>query len=202
MDNPFDQIQKQIHNDVHHAVDEAMGSPVVLNRTIGEAMRHIGAFLDTNSTAYLPVRPDEVLCEPIKISEGNEAVLLVNRTIYTDNSFLVLADVHTGGDGVRTIDIFAYKPDSFMLARTKFLKLPEPVGKELIRQFDKLIKEDGNALFQALIAKNYFMNMKPVEDPLYNSDNVTDPALPAVDPVAAPEPIKSGGLPEIDSELI
>jgi hypothetical protein len=197
--NPFDQLkqqlQQQLHHDVHHAVDEAIASPMAVNRSVGEAMRHIGTMLEMQSTAYLPLRHDEILVEPAKMpGSENEAVLIVARQVHTENGFLVFANANTQGKQ-RFIDLTAYKPDIFDLRKTKFLKLPDQIRIELLRQFGVLMAGDGNAVFQVVIASNYFKN-EVAEDPLFNSDTSIS-SLPAVtEPSAGDEVVVSGGLPE------
>lgn len=200
MDN-MEQFKQEIQHSIHHAVEEAMGSPVMVNRAVGEAMRHIASFLDINCAAYLPIRPEEILVEPMRVMpDSTDAVLLVTRTMNVEQSFMVMANNKTV-NGERTFDLVAYKQDSFNLHKTKFLQLPKQVGDEIIRQLNKIITGEGLTLLQCVIAKNFF-RAEEVKDPaLFSSD--TAPNAEIKPPVSTPAPAREpGGLPAVTDETL
>lgn len=202
MDN-MEQFTQEIQHQVHHAVEEAMGSPVMVNRAVGEAMRHIASFLDMGCAAYLPVRPEEIMVDPLPLTpETGDAVLLITRTMTIEQSFMVIANTKTIEDN-RTIDLIAYKQDSFNLHKTKFLQLPKPVGDEIIRQLNQIVKGDGLVMLQCVIAKNFFKN-EEVKDPnLFNSDVAAPSEVPPPPPVAPAVPERTpGGLPAVSHETL
>lgn len=157
MDNEaLNKLNKLINDKVSHEINHALGSPTNINRVVGESMRHIGTYLEMASTSYLPIRPEEVLVKPVKLGDDcNDAVLLLTRTVPSENAFLILANSKTI-DGERVFDITAYQPDSHSLGKTVFLKLTDEIGNEIIRQLNVLINGDGSALVQCVIAKDYF----------------------------------------------
>lgn len=156
---------------IHHQLQHAMDSPEVVNRTVGESMRHIGAVLTSNSAAYLPLRDDEILVQPHRLyPASDDAIVLIKRMITTVNSFLLLADRKTTND-VHNFDLFGFKLDEFNLSKTQFYNLDESVGKELIRQLDKIINSDGLSTVQAVVLKDYFKNKDlPGEAELFSSE--------------------------------
>ncbi|BAW19544.1 hypothetical protein [Ralstonia phage RP31] len=177
-----------VSHQVAHAVEDAAGSPVLINRTVGEAMRHIGSFLEMSASPYLPVRQDEILVRPEPLGAGErDAVLLITRTLPSDNSYLVMARSQTE-NGVRRFSLMAYQQDNFNLTKTKFLTLPKEVGSEIIRQLGQIITGDGAILLQCVMAKDFFPETPAEEQPL----------TPAAASIAAAAPItKTGGLPAV-----
>lgn len=197
----IDQLNQQLLNQIHHEVGHALESPANINRAVGEAMRHIGSVLELNSAAYLPIRREEILVAPVQMRpDSREAVLLLTRTINSENAFMVLSNCKTVEDK-RAFDLVAYKPDTFALNKTKFLKLPDEVGNEIIRQLNELLKTDGTALLQVVVAKDYFdIEEKKPEDGLFNSD-VQAPNGPPVPEIIPPA--STGTLPPVlDEELL
>ncbi|BAW19258.1 hypothetical protein [Ralstonia phage RP12] len=177
-----------VSHQVAHAAEDVAGSPALINRTVGEAMRHIGSFLEMSSSPYLPVRQDEILVRPEPIVAGErDAVLLITRTLPSDNSYLVMARSQTE-NGVRRFSLMAYQQDNFNLTKTKFLTLPKEVGNEIIRQLGQIITGDGAILLQCVMAKNFFPET-PAEE-----QSLTPPAAS----IAADHPVtKTGGLPAV-----
>ena len=191
----IEQLNLQLLNHIHHEVEHALESPASINRTVGEAMRHIGSILELNSAAYLPIRREEILVPPIQMRpDSREAVLLLARTISSENAFMVLSNCKTVEDK-RAFDLVAYKPDTFALNKTRFIKLPTEVGNEIIRQLNELLKTDGTTLLQAVIAKDYFdIEEKNPEDGLFSSDvqPSSEPPAPKITPS-----VSTGGLPPV-----
>ena len=62
--NTLADLNIKIAQQVHAEIDHALESPNHINRVVGEAMRHIGSFLDISSSSYLPVRPEEIIIVP------------------------------------------------------------------------------------------------------------------------------------------
>lgn len=202
MDNLLQQLQQQIHHEAEHAVEDALNSPHLINRVVGESMRHIGNLLELSSATYLPVRKEEILVPPQKMApHSNVAAILIARSQAGNNSFAVMITSRTGDSAessVRIFDIVAYKPDSFDLKKTKFMTLPEEVGQELVRQANILIKGDGHALLHCVLIEDYFKADEATEE-LFTSDLAPTPA-PTQAP-AAPA-VAGNGLPEVDHGLI
>lgn len=173
---------------IGHEIEHALESPTNINRVVGEAMRHIGSLLDMSSGSYLPIRHDEILTEPKKLSDDStDAVLLITRSISNDNAFLVMANCKTIEDK-RVFDLCAYKPDNFNLNKTRFIKLPTEIGTEIIRQLNILVKSDGVILLQAAVVKEYFKTEEKL-------DNVELSA--SVPPTGVP-----AGLPPVTEESL
>lgn len=198
MDNAaLEEINRGILNRVQHEVAHALESPTNINRAVGEAMRHIGSLLEMSSATYLPIRQEEVLATPERIRpDSTDAVLLVTRTVTSDNAFMVLSNCKTNGTE-RAFDLVAYQPDNFDLNKTKFVKLPPEVGNEIIRQLNSLISSDGLVLLQVVIAKNYFKNE---EQPATET-----PPIPEEKPVVAEPPPRlttPGTLPPVTEETL
>lgn len=197
--NLLQQIHHAAHDAAHHAVDEVMGSASVINRSVGESMRHIAGVLQMNSVSYLPVRPEEILVKPEKFSSVMvDAIVLINRTMPSENSFMVLFNTKMI-DGQRHFDITAYRQDDFVLSRTKFVQIPNDVGAELVRQANLLIQGEGATLLQAVMLRNYFgaEAQAPAADGLFSSDLVEETPAPS------PAPEQSGNaipntLPPVD----
>ena len=193
----IDQLNQQLLNQITHEVGHALESPANINRVVGEAMRHIGSMLEINSAPYLPIRHEEILVKPAQMRpDATEAVLLMTRTITSENAFMVLGSCKTADDK-RNFDVMAYKPDAFDLSKTKFIKVPDEVGNEIIRQLNELLKSDGSILLQAVIAKDFFTIEEKKEDPLFNSDvhAPNEPPIPEIIP-----PAVSSGLPPVIEE--
>jgi hypothetical protein len=165
MDNPDQQlaeVHKFISSLVEHEVGHAIDDPHHINRTVGEAMRHIGGMLFSQSTGYLPIRPEEILCQPERVdAEDGSAVLLTRRVLVAKQSFYVLGIGSTSEGNHRAFSIYAYQPDEFDLNQTKFLALPPPIGNEVIRQLANVVKNDGVVLLCCTIVPDYF---KPAEE--------------------------------------
>lgn len=196
----LEELNQQMSQRIHHEVEHAIESPANINRVVGEAMRHIGSFLEMNSTAYLPIRPDEILVTPNQIHpDATEAVLLVTRVINSDNSFTILSNSKTVDDK-RIFDITAYKTDNFNLNKTKFVKIPDAIGNEIIRQLNELLTNDGAILLQAVVVKDYFkLEPEVTEDSLFNSDvqPTVEVKAPSPEPVIVP-----GKLPPVTNETL
>lgn len=200
MDNDIlEQLKQQLHMDAHHAADEAVSSPIVVNRMVGESMRHIGSILEIQSAAYLPVRPEEILVKPVKAFNNDDALVLINRTLPSSNSFTILVNITQGEGEKKNFDVFAFKPDSHRLSESKIIKLNEPIGNEIIRQVIQLSPSYGGLLLQCVILADYFKNQPTEqvnEEELFSADVNAEAApiqLPVVSklpPVADPEPVK------------
>lgn len=179
------ELMHQLSHQIEHAVEDAVSSPSNINRVVGESMRHISAFLELNSSAYLPVRAEEILVQPKVLAPGDrDAVLLVDRTRPSEQSFMVLANSKMV-DGGRKFSLYAYQQDNFNLSKTKFIVLPNEVGNEIIRQLGEIVKNEGAILLQCVMAKDYFSEEQA------NAVAATAPSEPAAP--AAP----SGGLPPV-----
>lgn len=192
------ELNQQISGQIHHEIEHALESPAHINRVIGESMRHIGSFLEISSAAYLPVRPEEVLATPVKMRDDSaDAVLLLTRTINSDNAFLVLANGKTVGEN-RQFDLVAYKADGFNLNKTKFIQLPQEVGTEIIRQLNLIVKGDGAALLQCVVVKEYFKEQVNENDSLFSSDTAAPPAPSESIPLETPKP--PSALPPVNTD--
>lgn len=202
-----EQLAGQISQQVHHAIEHAVDSPLLVNRVVGESMRHIGACLEFNSVAYLPLRQEEVLTQPEKLAaDSRDAVVLIKRQIVRDNAFLLMVTCKKVEDS-RFFDIVAYRPDTFSLDQTKFVQLPENVGRELTRQLNVLIQGEGSALLQAILLKDYFPieEVQPANDalPTVTAQLATPTAPVAAETPATPVTPATGGLPPVaDSALL
>lgn len=205
------EIQAVIHNAVEHEVGHAVTGPQVINRVIGESMRHIGKTLQLEAGAYLPVRPEEVLCKPERLdAESLDAVVLVRRQIAMDNTYLVLANARLDAQGARHFDFWAYKPDEFDLAQTKFITVPVPVANEILRQLSIVMKGEGAILVQAVSVVNYFPEegrLPPAAgaNELFSSDTAdTADTTDTADNDRAREAlaVDAGGLPPVNHELL
>lgn len=154
-----------ITHQIEHAVEDAIASPAAINRTVGESMRHIGAFLELSATPYLPVRQEEILVPPERmLPNDRSALLLINQHRPSSQSYMVLAQSKTE-NGIRRFTVLAYKQDSFNLAQTKFITLPKEVGNEITRQLDKIVQGDGAVLLQAVMIADYFPENTPESTP-------------------------------------
>jgi hypothetical protein len=204
MDDLIQQLQQQIHQDAHHAAEEAVNSPTMINRVIGESMRHIGGVLENQSAMYLPIRPEEILVKPIRIFDNNDALLLVNREMPTSNSFTVLA-VSTTKDGQRTFGLNAFKMDRYTLHKSKFLSLAPIIGNEIIRQLNSLSQADGLSLHQCVIVKDYFKEETEENtsgEAIFNSDTTSEPTASQLPPVSPIKPQSVNQLPPVDGQLL
>lgn len=209
MDNLPQQLLQQIHNAAHdaahHAVDEIAGSPSMINRVVGESMRHMAGVLTMNSVSYLPVRPEEILVKPEKFSSVMvDALVLINRAMPSENSFMVLFN-SKDIDGQRHYDITAFRPDEFVLSRTKFVQIPNDIGAELVRQANLIIKGEGVTLLQAVMLRNYFTAeaQAPADTEHLFSSDVAAPETP--EPTEAPAPQSNAipnTLPAVDEGLL
>jgi hypothetical protein len=193
------QLKNQLHMDAHHAAEEAVNSPMMVNRMVGEAMRHIGGVLEVQSAAYLPVRPDEILVKPIKAFNNDDALVLVNRTLPSSNAFIVLVNISQGEGDKKNFDLFAFQINNYRLTESKIIKLNEAIGNEIIRQVIEMSPTYGGLLVQCVILSDYFKNQAPVkvnEEELFSADVNAEAAptqLPPVSklpPVTNPEPVK------------
>jgi hypothetical protein len=197
MDNPAmealsTKFTQQLHDELNHRLE----SPEHINRVIGESMRHIGAFLDMTSSSYLPIRPDEMLVIPALIRpDSTDAVVLMNRNVSIDDSFMVMATIKTMDDR-RTFDMVAYKPNNFNLMKSQFLQLPHEVGNEIMRQLNEIVKGDGAVLFQAVIIKNYF----PVTPKMPEEEPFSSEVSSAVEPEMSTQ--VTGGLPPVRDDSL
>lgn len=206
MDNAaVEQLNKQIQDEVQHALGHELTSAIHVNRMIGESMRHIGAVMEMNSAAYLPVRAEELLVEPIKMTaDSSDAVLLLTRSITHEQAFMVLSNSKTV-DKVRQFDVFAYKEDKFNLHQTKFVQLPQLIGDEIVRQLNQVTKGDGASLLQCIIVKNWFKESESIEknDTLFNSDT-SFPEKSTLDtaPVGLPQQWGVSDLPPVSNEVL
>ena len=198
MDNAaLEEINRGILNRVQHEVAHALESPTNINRAVGEAMRHIGSLLEMSSATYLPIRQEEVLAVPERSRpDSTDAVLLVTRTVTSDNAFMVLSNCKTNGTE-RAFDLVAYQPDNFDLNKTKFVKLPPEVGNEIIRQLNSLISSDGLVLLQVVIAKNYF---KIEEQPAAETTPIPEEKPVVTEP--PPRLTTPGALPPVTEETL
>jgi hypothetical protein len=212
MDNLPQQLLQQIHHAAHdaahHAVDEAVGSAPMINRVVGESMRHIAGVLNMNSTSYLPVRPEEILVKPEKFSSVMvDAIVLINRVMPSENSFMVLFN-SKDIDGQRHYDITMFRPDEFFLNRTKFIQIPNDIGAELVRQANLIIKGEGVTLLQAVMLRNYFTAeaQAPADtEHLFSSDLVEAAGEPAPAEQAPQAPESNAipnTLPAVDEGLL
>lgn len=201
------ELSEFIHHIVHHELEDALGSAPVINRGIGEAMRHIGYMVNANSFAYLPVRQEEHLCKPIKFSTEDVGVILINREVFHKSAFSVMANAVTEGDE-RKFELSAFVPNSFNMLGTKFISLPEQIGNEIIRQLNEIMKVDGKILVQVVVIPEYFEVPAPAvstgDDGLFDSQTA-ESADPELVPVPAPTtkapapeaPAAKGGLPDV-----
>ncbi len=198
-DNILTQLKQQLHMDAHHAAEEAINSPLVINRMVGESMRHISGILEIQSAAYLPVRPEEILVKPIRAFNNDDAVVLINRTLPSSNSFTVLINITQGEGEKKNFDLYAFKIDNHRLMSSKVIKVNEAVGNEIIRQVIELSPSYGGLMLQCVILADYFKNQSTEqvsEEELFSADVNAEPApvqIPAVSklpPIAEPEPVK------------
>lgn len=177
-------ISEQVAHHVEHELGHLIGSPMVINRAVGEAMRHIGGVLNLSAAQYLPVRPEEIMVPPEPLSaDSRDAVVLVRRSIPNEPAFKVLGFVSTK-EGNRQIELQAYTEDPYDLVATKFLSLSKPIGQELVRQLGIIVNGDGAVLLQAIVLKNYFPPAPvQVEDATADASTAAAPAsgLPPVD---------------------
>lgn len=197
MDN-IQHLQKIIHDQVHHVIDETMAGPLAINRGIGESMRHIGAVLVNASNGYLPIRRSEIMVEPKPYEDTNKkAILIINRVVNDQNSFQIIAEIKKIDSGLE-FNVTAFQPDTFDMCKTKFINLPEPMANELIRQLSVLTKKEGALNLQCIILDNFFPS-EEVKDELFNSDvSAIEPSATApVKEVAVPPEQSTGGLPPV-----
>lgn len=206
MDNSFDEFKNVIVHEIEHQVAHAVGSPAIVNRTIGEAMRHIGSLLTLGSAPYLPINPEEILAQPQRLPNGSKTgVVLVKRTINSENAFRVLAGITKKEDGTRTIQLIAHKPDEFDLSKTKFIPLPAEVGNEIVRQLNELVDSGGHVLLQCVVINEYFNDdviqqiapEKTEEDDSLFSSDVNAPAEEPPAPEDKHE-VTQGSLPPVN----
>lgn len=198
MDNkPADDVMKQlgemIHHEVEHSLEHAMTSPILLNRTIGEAMRHIGSALSQVSGNYLPLDPREILVAPVQMSETDRrAVVLINRSIDSQNAFRVVAHVSE----TREININSFQPDEFNMSKSQFFVLNDAIMTEVKRQISELVKAKGFIYVQCVLLTDYFPEAQAVVE-----ETPAQPEVPAVPVAALPavkEPAPVSKLPAVD----
>lgn len=176
----------QLMHEVHHIVEKNVASPININRSVGESLRHIGHILQTNSAPYLPIRPEEILVPPQRFyTESDDAIVLISRAINSNNSFTLLIETKTV-DGTRTYDLYGFKQDNFNLEKTQFINIDEKVGAEIMRQLNLLITNDGTSLIQCVVLKDHFKNKDVPNDALFTSD------------IAGEKPAAEQKLPEIE----
>jgi hypothetical protein len=134
-------------------------SPQTVNTQIGRTMQHIGDTLVIASANYLPLQKDEILVEP-NVIKNTEALVLTNRQIQTNDSFLVIA--YRSGN---TIDCTCIAPDRYDLRKTRFVTLNESASNEMLRQLN-IVFDQRPASLQitvcGLIVDNFFP-VTPVE---------------------------------------
>lgn len=201
MDDLIAQLGQQIHEQAHHAAEEAVNAPQMINRVVGESMRHISGVLEMHSASYLPVRPEEILVPPENVFGNNSAVVLLDRMLSSKNSFTCSGNVSTDKEGKRKIDLVGFKLDRFTLSQSKFLTLSADIGNEIIRQVNALAKQDGMFLVQCVLIENFFPAQAPGDDQLFSTD-ITEATKPAsLPPVEAPK-VSTGGLPPVDATLL
>lgn len=191
--NVVDQLKAVIHHEVEHAMEHVVDSPIVINRVIGESMRHIGGIILQSSAAYLPVRPEEIRVQPQPLGGKNDlrAVVLVDRVISSKNAFHILAELK---DGV-VVSVVAFQPNEFQLSQTQVFTLVPEFLEEIKRQLRLLVKDSGFVYQQVLVFENYF---GVTADPEVQED--PDP-VPAVD-VPAPVTPAVSKLPPIDDSRL
>lgn len=206
MDNTLEQFTAQIHHAAHHAVEEAMGSPAAINRSVGESMRHMGQLLMSQSTSYLPVRKEEILTEPHRLHPNSlQGVVLVNRQIRSENAFLLLITVSGEGDE-RQFTLVGFREDPFNLSQTKFMKIPPNVVDELVRQARIIINGEGVAILQAVLIEKYFElpppGAAPEENDLFSSDLSPEEPQPAPPAPAHEQSWHGKALPPVEEHLL
>lgn len=170
MDNAAHDLEHLISQHVQAQFNHRVNSPELINRTVGEAMRHIGTVLAVSSSTYLPLRNEEIMVQPEKLSsDTNDALVLIKRSIISGNSFMLLVDRQIV-EGVESFVLFGYKPDDFNLANTQFINFDEVARNELIRQLRQIVTSNGSVLVQCVILKDFFKD-KPVDNSgLFSSD--------------------------------
>lgn len=200
MDNT-NQLMQELHHQLEHMVDHSINSPMVVNRAVGEAMRHIGAMLEGQSSAYLPFRNEEILVPPEKFHPTlNDAVVFARRSITASNTFTLLVNRKTINEEEITYDLFAFRVDNFDLIKTQFMVLGEAMQKEIIRQLALIVESDGNIVLQCVVLKDYFDKKEStIVDDLFNSDTGASIKESVEKPVSVQT---TSMLPPVDSTLL
>lgn len=211
MDNSAAEQAKQLAGFIAHQVEHEVTSPAVLNRTIGESMRHIGNFLQLSASQYLPIRPEEILVKPEPIGTGDlTGVLLVNRRHDSKQGFYILSNRKTI-DGELKFSIFAFQANEFDLLNTKFMVLPQAVGLEIIRQLECIVRGEGANLFQCIVVPNYFPAEPADTKDLFSTDLNDGAAAAQLETTEIKEPtaleptapaVTIGALPAVNEELL
>ena len=203
MDNAASELAHLISHQVQDQLKQAIGSPELINRTIGEAMRHIGTVMTVSSSSYLPLRDEEVLVKPMKWADDcDDAFALITRTTNTSNSFMLLVNRQIINGAVNFV-LFAYKADDFNLAKTKFFNFDEVTTNELTRQLGQIIKEDCSILVQCVILKDYFKNKTVETNELFSSDvEKTEPQEPALTKQPVTTKVETSMLPAVNPDAL
>lgn len=153
--SPKDQLASFIQHEVHHAVEDLVGSPTVVRKLVGETIRHIGMSLSALSTSYLPLDLKEILVQPLPMEDTRNALVLAYRPIQGENAFQVMVTAKAvEKELVMNVTLFRPNPDN--LAQSAFFVFPGMVQEEILRQLQILVKAEGSQLFQAIMVTDYF----------------------------------------------
>lgn len=208
MDNAIlAQLRKEISEEVshfaEHAIEHAIGGPDMINRVVGESMRHIGETLVLASASYLPIRREELLAQPQRLAaDDRTGVLIIRRAISNPQAYQIIA-TSKEREGSLDFTVVPFRPNTHDVPASRFLRLPAPVQQEIIRQLGEIVTGAGVTMFQVVTIENYFPEEPATgtAQPANEGDNIlpaTDPVPPAV-PYRATQPTADSVLPTIDT---
>lgn len=162
------QLTSFIQHEVHHAVEDVIGNPMMVRKLVGETIRHLGISMTALSASYLPLDSKEFLVQPERIKNSCDALVLSFRPIHGENAFQALATAKKDKDEL-VLDVTLFRPHLDHLGHSTFYVFPEEFQAEMLRQLQVLIKAEGNSVFQAIVLKDYFqpevLDSTPAVDP-------------------------------------